>query len=193
MKNLFHEQTALLTLETERLIVRTLTLKDEAALHFYYSKNRTRLEPLEPERPHNFYTLPYWRERIKSAHEAFKKDVYYSFIINIKDSGQVVGCINFMNITRGSSFGCRVGYSLDGEAEGNGYMREALAEAIKYMFRVQNMHRIRAAYMPQNSRSAKLLTSLGFQEEGLAKDYLLIDGTWQDHALTALINPFWKP
>ncbi|MFV8766233.1 30S ribosomal protein S5 alanine N-acetyltransferase, partial [Yersinia enterocolitica] len=29
--------------------------------------------------------------------------------------------------------------------------------------------------------------------EGYAKDYLLIDGQWRDHVLTALTNKEWTP
>jgi hypothetical protein len=32
---------------------------------------------------------------------------------------------------------------------------------------------------------------LGFEKEGYAKDYLLIDGRWQDHVLTALTWREW--
>lgn len=32
-------------------------------------------------------------------------------------------------------------------------------------------------------------TALGFEKEGYGKDYLLIDGQWSDHVLTALITP----
>lgn len=55
------------------------------------------------------------------------------------------------------------------------------------------MHRIMANYMPHNQRSGNLLTRLGFEREGYAKKYLLIDGTWQDHVLTALMNEQWTP
>jgi ribosomal-protein-alanine N-acetyltransferase len=30
---------------------------------------------------------------------------------------------------------------------------------------------------------------LGFEKEGYAKSYLKIAGHWQDHILTALVNP----
>lgn len=55
------------------------------------------------------------------------------------------------------------------------------------------MHRIMANYMPHNQRSGALLARLGFEREGYAKDYLLIDGKWQDHVLTALTNKEWLP
>ncbi|MFB0585429.1 hypothetical protein [Aeromonas salmonicida] len=38
-------------------------------------------------------------------------------------------------------------------------------------------------------RSAALLERLGFEREGYARDYLMINGRWEDHILTALLNP----
>ncbi len=71
-------------------------------------------------------------------------------------------------------------------------MRKALQLAIPYMFEVQNMHRIAASYMPRNVRSEAVLQSMGFEREGFAKNYLLINDKWEDHVLTSLINPSWK-
>ena len=71
-------------------------------------------------------------------------------------------------------------------------MSEAVKRTIEYMFEEQNIHRIMANYMPSNTRSAKLLQTLGFTIEGLAKKYLLINGQWEDHILTSLTNQKWK-
>jgi starch phosphorylase len=68
-------------------------------------------------------------------------------------------------------------------------MQEALEAAIAYMFETQNLHRIMANYIPGNERSARLLERLGFEREGYAKAYLNIAGRWQDHVLTARVNP----
>ena len=57
-----------------------------------------------------------------------------------------------------------------------------------YMFEEENLHRIMPNYVPSNKRSEKLLTKLGFVREGLAKDYLFINGKWENHILTALVN-----
>ena len=34
-----------------------------------------------------------------------------------------------------------------------------------------------------------LLERLGFEREGFAREYLMINGRWEDHILTSLINP----
>ncbi len=43
-----------------------------------------------------------------------------------------------------------------------------------------------------NERSVRLLRRLGFVVEGYARDYLLIQGRWQDQVLVGLTNPGWR-
>jgi ribosomal-protein-alanine N-acetyltransferase len=57
------------------------------------------------------------------------------------------------------------------------------------MFNQLQLHRVMATYMTANQRSAALLKRLGFEKEGYAKSYMNISGTWEDHILTALVNP----
>ena len=73
-------------------------------------------------------------------------------------------------------------------------MREALEEAaIPFVFNKMRIHRINANYLPRNERSGGLLRRLGFTVEGYARDYLYINGRWEDHILTSCTNPDWKP
>jgi ribosomal-protein-alanine N-acetyltransferase len=71
-------------------------------------------------------------------------------------------------------------------------MFEALTDAIRFVFEGLNLHRIMANYMPRNQRSGNLLKRLDFFVEGYARDYLLINGKWEDHILTSLLNPNWQ-
>ena len=72
-------------------------------------------------------------------------------------------------------------------------MAEALRATNAFAFRELRLHRIMANYRPENERSGRLLERLGFVREGVAKDYLFIDGAWRDHVLTALVNPAFDP
>jgi ribosomal-protein-alanine N-acetyltransferase len=67
-------------------------------------------------------------------------------------------------------------------------MRESLQASISYVFSELRLHRIMANYMPFNRRSGGLLRRLGFVVEGYARDYLQINGAWEDHVLTSLTN-----
>jgi ribosomal-protein-alanine N-acetyltransferase len=74
-------------------------------------------------------------------------------------------------------------------------MHEALGAVIAEVFSPRfNLHRLQAAYQPNNVRSGAVLERLGFEHEGLARDYLFINGAWRDHCITALRNPaFFRP
>jgi ribosomal-protein-alanine N-acetyltransferase len=61
--------------------------------------------------------------------------------------------------------------------------------AIKYAFEELKLHRIMANHMPAKKRSEAQLQNLGFEREGVAKSYILINGRWEDHVLNSLINP----
>lgn len=110
------------------------------------------------------------------------------FLLMLKDSEQVMGTCVFSNIVRGVFHACFLGYAIDHRFEGKGYMAEAVQAGIQYMFEVEGLHRIMANYIPSNTRSELLLLRMGFEKEGFARDYLMINGQWEDHVLTSLIN-----
>ena len=114
------------------------------------------------------------------------------FALLTPDGEQMIGACNFSGIIRGAFQACYLGYHIDEAHQGQGLMQEALEAGIGYMFDSQNLHRIMANYIPGNDRSARLLERLGFEREGYAKAYLNIAGRWQDHVLTALVNPLFE-
>jgi [ribosomal protein S5]-alanine N-acetyltransferase len=67
-------------------------------------------------------------------------------------------------------------------------MTEAVRKGIDIMFNDYKLHRIEANVIPRNARSLKVVRKLGFREEGLAKDYLKINGIWEDHIHMVLLN-----
>jgi len=72
-------------------------------------------------------------------------------------------------------------------------MSEALRAGDGFAFEELRLHRIMANYRPENERSARLLERLGFVREGIARDYLFVDGAWRDHVLTSLTHPGFDP
>jgi ribosomal-protein-alanine N-acetyltransferase len=111
------------------------------------------------------------------------------FIGTDDTQSHVIGTCSLSNIVRGVFMACHIGYSCAERYEGQGFMKKIVRHAIGYSFNELRLHRIMANYMPVNNRSAGLLKNLGFQHEGLAKEYLLINGKWEDHVLTSLLYP----
>ena len=183
------ETRALPRIETERLL---LTLPPETAaprMLAFYEENREHLARWSPRPPAGYYTERYWRERLMQARTEFERDLSMKLVLFEREqaaAGPVLGVCNFTNFVRGPFQACYLGYSLDHRFEGRGIMYEALKSATAYAFDTLRLHRIMANYLPVNERSGRLLRRLGFRVEGYAHDYLLIDGRWQDHILTAL-------
>ncbi|MFV2061862.1 MAG: GNAT family N-acetyltransferase, partial [Gammaproteobacteria bacterium] len=73
--------------------------------------------------------------------------------------------------------------------QGKGIMKQLCSHAIDYAFNELKLNRVMSNYMPNNIKSENLLKSLGFEVEGKARNYLYINGQWQDHILSSLINP----
>jgi ribosomal-protein-alanine N-acetyltransferase len=179
---------------TERLVLRLPEAADVPAVVRYFVENRDHLSPSRPRMPETFYTHAFWAAQVPAARAEYESDVSLRlFVFERGGNGRVVGNANFTNFVRGPAQYCTVGYGLDHACEGRGYMTEALRGAIDFVFRELNVHRVMANYMPHNRRSAGVLRRLGFTVEGYARDYLMLDGKWEDHVLTSLLNPDWRP
>lgn len=193
MKSSVPEQgRSLPALATERLLLRLARQEDVAAIVAYYRENRAFLAPWEPQRHEDFFTASYWAKEIDRRLRDFQGDRAASFFLFERDSNEIVGLLNFSNFVRGSFQSCNLGYSLARTRQKQGYMTEALQAAIAYTFAELQLHRIAANYMPRNLPSGRLLARLGFVIEGYAKEYLQINGRWEDHILTSRLDPSWK-
>jgi [ribosomal protein S5]-alanine N-acetyltransferase len=180
-------------LKSDRTILRLAHRDDVAAIVEYYTENYHHLAPFEPSRPPNFYTETFWCDEVRYRLNSFRCDMSLKlFLFKREEPKNIIGTINFSNFIRGTAQSCSLGYGMAAGEQGKGYMTEALKIAIDYVFCDLNMHRITAAYIPHNQRSGNVLKKLGFVVEGYARDYLLIDGEWQDHILTSLVNNNWQ-
>ncbi|NQZ33216.1 MAG: ribosomal protein S5-alanine N-acetyltransferase [Oceanospirillaceae bacterium] len=176
-------------IETDRLNIGLLKPDEYQLLQQYLSRNKTHLAKWEPTRDPIYYTQYEITLRIKSALLAFKQQSAFHFVLLNKNNDKVLGVCNFANAVRGPLQACHLGYALCHEYQGQGLMQEALRAATSYVFETLKFHRIIANYIPDNKRSENTLTKAGFEREGYAKSYLKIAGKWQDHVLTAMVNP----
>jgi ribosomal-protein-alanine N-acetyltransferase len=177
-------------LETERLTLRLARPGMQAAMaHFLEENFPGHLDRWSPPPAAAFFTEAFWAERLAISVEEFQADRAVRFVLQSTASEAIIGTCNYTNIVRGAFHACHLGYQIARAHEGRGLMAEALRCANEFMFDAMRMHRIMANYRPENERSARVLERLGFVREGLAKDYLFIDGAWRDHVLTSLIHP----
>ncbi|WP_394247139.1 ribosomal protein S5-alanine N-acetyltransferase [Vibrio profundi] len=174
------------------VLLRTAAPEDAEMISNYFIENREFLKPWEPAREEAFFSKAGWAQRLIKLNELHRMGLGYYCLLIDNETKKMLGTISFSNLSRFPFYACNVGYSLAESAQGNGYMRLGLNMAVSYMFEHQNMHRLMAGYMPRNKRSEAVLQHVGFEKEGYAKDYLQINGKWEDHILTSLVNPNWQ-
>ena len=179
-------------LTTLRLVLRLPKESDGAKLEEFEKAN---VAQLSPWRTTLLKSEPEYIALIRNWQQEFAEGRSIRFLLFLKENpdGKVLGLCNFTQIFRGPFQACYLGYQIDSSYERRGLMSEAIERAIEYMFGEQNIHRIMANYMPSNERSGRLLRKLDFVIEGTAKNYLRINGRWEDHVLTSLTNPNWLP
>jgi ribosomal-protein-alanine N-acetyltransferase len=183
-------------LATERLAVRLARPGMEAAMARFLGDNFAgHLDRWSPPAAPAFFTEAFWRERLAIAVEEYQAGRAARFVLQARGpaSGPILGTCNYTNIVRGPFQACHLGYQIARDQEGRGLMAEALRATNAWAFEHLRLHRIMANYRPENERSARVLERLGFVREGLARDYLFIDGAWRDHVLTSLTHPAFDP
>ncbi len=166
----------------------------------FQRRNRQHFAPWDPPTADSFYSLEAQSLRVANGVTAFQNDTAYRYwLIDASRAGgarlpssdvDVIGSLHFSQVSRGAFQSAMLGYALDEAHVGQGLMSEAIVAGLEEMFSSRvNLHRVQAAYRPENVRSARVLERLGFHPEGLAPDYLYIAGAWRDHVITSLRNP----
>jgi ribosomal-protein-alanine N-acetyltransferase len=181
-----------LLFETERLCVRLPTGADAAAIARFYRDNREHLQPWSPTFHPGMFIPEFWAAEVGRRLVDFEAGrEIRAFLFGRADPSRMIGNVSLSQVVRGVFHACTLGYALAADAQGHGYMLEAVKGVVAYAFGPLRLHRVMANYMPRNRRSAAVLRQAGFVVEGYARDYLLIDGRWEDHVLTAISNPDW--
>jgi ribosomal-protein-alanine N-acetyltransferase len=150
--------------------------------------SRDFLTPWEPTWPADDLTRASFRRRIRRYFEDQRGDLAYPFFIFRRNDNVLVGGLTLANVRRGCAQACTLGYWMGRNHARRGYMTAAVRAVIPFAFETLRLHRIEAACIPGNVASIRLLEKTGFQREGFARQYLCIDGLWQDHLLFARLK-----
>lgn len=175
---------------TERLIIRLAEPADVPEIVRYYEENLAHLQPFSPVFEPELLDRGAWLEQVASRQREFSAgDSFRAFLFLRTSPREIVGNINLALVVRGVAQSCVLGYNLAESEQGHGYMTEAVRAMVGFAFHDWGLHRVAAAYMPSNDRSGRVLARSGFKVEGRAAAFLCINGRWEDHVLTAIVNP----
>ncbi|WP_125154796.1 GNAT family N-acetyltransferase [Clostridium rectalis] len=166
--------------------LKVLTPENSEEVLEYYIKNKHYLEPFEPTREENFYTIDVQRRTLIESYKQFLNGTSINF--GIYNNDKFIGKIQLSNIVMGVFRSCFVGYSIDQDEQGKGYMTETLKLVVDYAFKELEINRIEASTLLNNDKSQNVLKRCGFKELGLNEGYLYINGKWRDHITFYILN-----
>ena len=178
-----NDESRTLHLEGSRVQLRpprTSDWQDWAALR---KQSREFLAPWEPTWPQNALSREAFRRRIRQNAQEWRDSLGFSFFVLRRSDGLLLGGISLSNVRRGVAQSGTLGYWIGAPYARKGYMTEALATVLDFGFERLGLHRLEAACLEANAASRRLLLNVGFKQEGYARQYLRINGRWQDHLL----------
>ena len=171
------------TLETPRLVLRTLDDADAAALFALYS---------DPETT-RYWSTPAWTDMAQAQRMIDGDRVHREagtairFGLVERAGGGMVGCCSLHHIDAGSRR-AEVGYILRPSHHRRGLMHEAMTALVRYAFDRLSLRRLEADIDPRNTASARTLERLGFTQEGLLRARWLVAGEVSDSAFYGLLR-----
>lgn len=178
-----------LRLEGEGVFLRPPRAADFADWRELRSPSRDFLQPWEPTWPQDDLTRAAFRRRLAAYARDRDLGVAYPFFVFRSQDGVLTGGVTLSNIRRGVAQMGSVGYWCGQPFARRGYTLSAVRAVTQFAFRTLALHRLEAACLPHNTPSRRLLAKAGFEEEGLAKAYLKINGVWRDHVLFGMVSP----
>lgn len=170
-----------LAIQGNKISIRVLNSDDASDLLEYYTRNKDFLSKFEPHRDEEFYTVEVQKQSLIENYKEFIKGEGAHF--GIYKSEKMIGRIRIYNIVHGVFRSAFIGYSMDEQYQGNGYMKEAVSLVVTYAYEELGLHRIEATTLVDNEKSQRVLKACGFNELGICKEYLHINGKWRDHVI----------
>jgi len=175
-------------IEGDGVYLRAPQMSDYSEWTTLREASRAFLIPWEPTWPSDDLSRSAFRRRLRRYAEDQRADTSYAFFLFRRSDDALVGGLTLANIRRGVAQAGSLGYWTGEPFARRGLMTGALRGLVPFAFGSLRLHRLEAACIPSNAASIRLLEKMGFSREGYAREYLCINGLWQDHLLFARLN-----
>ncbi len=175
-------------LEAEQIYLRFPKRSDFAEWRRIRNRDRAHLMPWEPLWASDANSRREWRQRMEGWKRARREGTGYGFLVFSRMGERLLGGIALTHVRQGSARTGTLGYWLSAEAQGHGFMSQAVKRICIFGETELGLKRIEAATMVDNTRSQSVLERCGFEREGLARSYLQIAGARRDHILFGRVS-----
>ena len=177
------------TIETERCILRQITMKDASVLFKMMSDEHIirylgRLPMVSMDEA---------VERVVTYIKGFEEQQNVTWMICSRDSGEVMGLCTVFNLSK-AHYRAELGYILLSSWWRQGIMTEVIPVVLKWGFEVMQLHSFMANIDPANEASRRLLEKDGFVQEAYFREdfYHPVYQKFTDTVIFSLIKPDWQ-
>lgn len=148
-------------------------------------------EPVSPPgRPDPVRSRQAFGARCQARDREWDLGTSYGFGLFVK--GRFAGEITLGPVQRGPYQNAYLGYWIDRDLAGQGYVPEAVVLVACFAFEQLNLHRLQVSIIPRNYASVRVAEKLGLRDEGVALRYLKINGIWENHVRYAITVEDWE-
>lgn len=176
------EHLGTMGLETNRLVLRKFT-EDDAEEIFYGFINQPEFLYYANKKER---TLEEEKLSLKSIDEKYKNLDYYNWLITLKNTKQIIGCINLRIDEHNDSV--EFNYAIDNRFTNNGYMTEALLKIKEFALENLKVNRFQGGCCVENLASKKVMEKCGMHFEGTLRNYIKLKDGFHDMHMFSIIN-----
>jgi ribosomal-protein-alanine N-acetyltransferase len=177
-------------LRTERLVLREFKDSDAQAVFDIFSRD----DVTKYVNSETMQSIEEAAQRIASRINLFKDDQGIRWGVTLRGSGDtIIGSCGFYLLNR-RWFSCEIGYELHPQYWRQGMMTEALTAVIDFGYSDEfffHLNRIQALTYAYSEPSIGLLKKLGFQEEGVRREYTYWKNQFHDLRCFSLLRRDW--
>lgn len=171
------------TLETERLRLREITPYDRENL-FEYLSNEDVIKYYGQEA---FVHLTQAEALIDFFATNFRENRGIRWGIERKGAQGLIGTVGFHALSA-KHRRAEIGYEIHPDYWRKGYASEAVKSILQYGFDALDLTRIGAVVFTENAASHQLLEKLGFEREGVLRNYMYQNGASHDTYVYSLLT-----
>lgn len=172
------------TLETERLRLREIS-KDDVKSIFAIFSNESVTRYYGQETLHRVEQAEAFVDFFANSYKE-KRGIRWG--IERKEIPGIIGTVGF-NAWSPKHKRAEIGYEIHPEHWRKGYTLEAVSKVIQYGFNGLELTRIGAVVFLENEASNTLLTKVGFEKEGVLRNYMYQNGEPHDTYVYSILKP----
>lgn len=171
------------TLETERLILRKITLEDVEDMYTYGSNEEvSKYVTWETHK-----TLSDTKEYIEFILNQYENKKIAPWGIEYKENGKFIGTIDFVSWQIKHNI-AEIGYVISQDYWGKGIVTEAVNEVIKFGFNNMDLVRIQARCDIENIGSARVMEKARMSFEGIIRKGIFVKGKHRDLKMYSILK-----